>query len=216
MEAGSVSFADKDWKRKLNLGGQLPLIPSCAIGIITFQLIHIVNLIAHWLFFINSRHCVVLVTLTCSKSPWLGQRGGKKSVDQRVECWWTGCWFFQVDRLLFSSVSLCFGDASLQGSGYQLMTDLRVWCLYGSKESPVGGAVDLHIANEKVLLLLLVRNDLPASCNSMSLFPHKYGILLCQLPVSLVTLPCHLTFILPFEFQFPLKGIVRLKMNILS
>ncbi len=106
MEAGLISFADKVWIHTLNLGGQWPLIPSCASGRITFQLIHIVNLIAHWLVFINSMHCVVLVT--CSKSPWLGQPGGKNSVDQRVEGWWTGCWFFQVDRLLFSSVSLCF------------------------------------------------------------------------------------------------------------
>ncbi len=127
-----------------------------------------------------------------------------------------GADFFKLTDCYFQVSVFVFGDASLQGSGYQLMTDLSVWCLYGSKESPVGGAVDLHIANEKVVLLLLVRNDLPASCNSMSLFPHKYGILLCQLPVSLVTLPCHLTFILPFEFQFPLKGIVCLKMNILS
>lgn len=128
-----------------------------------------------------------------------------------------GADFFKLADCYFQVSVFVFGDASLQGSGYQRMTDLRVWCLYGSKESPVGGAVDLHIANEKVVLLLLVRNDLPASYNSsMSLFPLKHCVLLCQLPVSLVTLPCHLTFILPSEIQFPLKRIVHLKMNMLS
>lgn len=113
-------------------------------------------------------------------------------------------YFYSTDCYFQVSVFV-FGDASLKCSGYQLMTELRVWWFYGSKESAVGGALDPHILNENISLLLPLRNDLPVSCNSVSLFPHKYAVLLCQLPVTLVHLPYSLTFILPSESRFLLK-----------
>lgn len=130
------------------------------------------------------------------RSVWWKEKYGSKNgvlVDGVLIYFSTDC-YFQVSVFVF-------GDASLKGSGYQLMTELRV----RSKESAVGGALDPHIPNENVSLLLPLRNDLPVSCNSVSLFPHKYSILLCQLPVTLVPLPYSLTFILPSESRFPLK-----------